>query len=90
MCGLCLADGMWILYPCAGVKELVPNFLGSGMEVLLLGAAVRGPCRDTGSALWGTEAAQAMQKPLLAVPGSQILGGSDQQGKYRAEKRMFS
>lgn len=29
-----------------------PCFLGSGMEGLFSGAAERGPCRDTGSALW--------------------------------------
>lgn len=31
-----------------------PCFLGSGMEGLLSGAALWGPCRDTGSALWSS------------------------------------
>lgn len=48
-----------------------PCFLGSGMEGLLLGAAVRGPCRlCSGVAGAG---AQAVEKPPLAVSGSQIL-----------------
>lgn len=35
-------------------ERACPCFLGSGMEGLLSGAAVRGPCRDTGSALWSS------------------------------------
>lgn len=35
-------------------ERACPCFLGSGMEGLLLGAALRGPCRDTGSALWSS------------------------------------
>lgn len=34
-------------------KRARPCFLGGEIEGLLSGAAVRGPCRDMGSALWG-------------------------------------
>lgn len=35
-----------------GTEGARPCFLGSGMVGLPLEAAGRGPCRDTGSALW--------------------------------------
>lgn len=65
VCGLCLAHGMWILYPHAGVKEPVPAF-----RTVEWRGCSEGPCRDTGSALWSSWGwAQAGQKPLLAVSG---------------------
>lgn len=46
---------LWNMDPVSscGSERAHPCFLGSGMEGLLSGSAGRGPCRDTGSALWG-------------------------------------
>lgn len=45
---------LWNVDPVSSCRRerAHPCFLGSGMEGLFSGAAGRGPCRDTGSALW--------------------------------------
>lgn len=65
---------MWILYPRAGGKELVPAFWAVEWRGGSQGLQGGGPA-GTQALLSGVagSGAQAVQKPLLAVSGFQIL-----------------